>query len=891
MDYPQRNRTIIIISLLTIIAGIAGMVNCAYEIPVLRSIAHDFIAMSFNGALSFVLFGSALLITQYQIGKYNGLLFFTLSLVGTLIGLITLSQDLFHYNSGLDQLFVSDKTKPSFGFPFPGRMAFNAAVNFIFLGIGFLLLSPKKLPVKIVAQCFFNAVTILSAIAFLGSLYGVSFFRVLLYKTSMPTHTAVLFFILSLGASLLNPSIGITRLFTGERVGNKMAKRLYTLLILMVVIFGSLCIQTERLQVFSSLNIGVSVLAVCFLLVSLPLVWNTANWLNKIDKKRSEAEAEVKRMNTGLEKMVEERSAELLSLLVQFQKSEAKYRSLIEQASDAIYILDLKGNFTEVNDNMCETTGYSREELLELNIEAIIDPEELKIDPLPDGVSYHWGPVIRERRFMHKDGFVFTVEINAKNFSDDRIMVIARDISDRKEMETELRDAELKFRTMADKSIVGVYMVQKGKFTYVNPRFAEVFGYEPEEMVNTFPVETVIDESYRATTSEHVRRRMVGEVESVHYEAMGKNKNGGTNWVEFYGSRAIIGNEPTIIGSMIDITKRKKAEEELRSSEQKYKLLFDSNPLPLWMIAKDDLTIIAVNDAAANLYGYTKDELLYMSVTALRPEEDLEQQLEGYQRDVSTSTDMGIVRHLKKDGTIMFVQLIVHDIIFEGRPVRLSLTNDITEKLKAEESLQKSEANLQTILNTTDTAYALFDLDLKVLAFNQKASEFVKDQYNHSPEKGDLLVDYFPVDRFPRLINNTMEVLNGHNINFEVDYPRAEGSPLWYYVRLFPITNDSKEILGVLMALYDITERKNAEQDLKSAYERIQSHINSIKNMAWKQSHLIRSPLANLKGLTSMLKDNPANAKVLEFIENELDRMDTIIIEMAEDASDHDFDN
>jgi two-component system, sporulation sensor kinase E len=233
--------------------------------------------------------------------------------------------------------------------------------------------------------------------------------------------------------------------------------------------------------------------------------------------------------------------------------------------------------------------------------------------------------------------------------------------------------------------------------------------------------------------------------------------------------------------------------------------------------------------------------------------------------------------------------LIVHDIIFEGRPVRLSLTNDITEKLKAEESLQKSEANLQTILNTTDTAYALFDLDLKALAFNQRANEFVKEQYNHSPEKGDLLADYFPAERFPKLIDNTTEVLKGNNLNFEVDYPQEDGSTLWYYVRLFPITNDSKEILGVLMALYDITERKNAEQDLKSAYERIQGHINSIKNMAWKQSHLIRSPLANLKGLTSMLKDNPANDKVLEFIENELDRMDTIIIEMAEDASDHEF--
>ena len=309
----------------------------------------------------------------------------------------------------------------------------------------------------------------------------------------------------------------------------------------------------------------------------------------------------------------------------------------------------------------------------------------------------------------------------------------------------------------------------------------------------------------------------MGEVESVHYEAVGKRKNGTTNWVEFYGSRAIIGNEPTIIGSMIDITERKKTEEELRSSEQKYKMLFESNPLPLWMIAKDDLSIIAVNEAAANLYGYKKDELLHMSVKALRPEDDFENQLEGYRKNLSNSTDLGIARHIRKNGSVMFVQLIVHDIIFEGRNVRLSLTNDVTEKLNAEELLQKSEANLQTILNTTDTAYALFDLELRVLAFNQKAIKFVTEHYKHNPEKGDPLEDYFPKDKFPEFITNIRDVLNGNNINFEVDYPQANGPALWYYVRLFPITNDNKEILGVLMALYDITERKNAEQDLKSA--------------------------------------------------------------------------
>ena len=225
-------------------------------------------------------------------------------------------------------------------------------------------------------------------------------------------------------------------------------------------------------------------------------------------------------------------------------------------------------------------------------------------------------------------------------------------------------------------------------------------------------------------------------------------------------------------------------------------------------------------------------------------------------------------------------------LVFEGRQVRLSLTNDITERLKAQESLQKSEANLQTILKTTDTAYALFDLELRAQAFNQKAIEFVKHEYYHYPKKGDLLVDFFLPDRFPQFLSFTRDVLKGDTVNYEIDYPQADGAVIWYFVSLFPITNNNKEILGMMLALYDITERKNAEHALKSAYERIQSHIDSIKDMAWKQSHLIRSPLANLKGLAAMLNEEPSDAEVLNFIQNELARMDIIIMEMA-DLSSH----
>jgi PAS domain S-box-containing protein len=855
------------------------MFGWIFNKPALEEIVPGFGFMVFNMALCFVLFGGALIITQYETGKYQIPTFSILVLTATLIGLVTFLQFAFHFNSGLDEFFVADHQKIVPLHLFAGRMAFNASVDIVILGIGFIMLIPQKRMFTIIAQWLFHVVTILSAIALVGYIYGVSLFYSLLYVSSMATHTAIVFFLLSVAASLLNPQFGITRLFTGQHIGNQMAKRLFLLMVVTVILFGSLRVKTEHYGLFS-LDIGTSLLAICFLLVSLMIIWNTAMWLNRIDRRRSEAEAEVRRMNTDLEKRVEERSAE-------YQKSEERYRSLIEQASDAIYVLDKKGCFTDVNDSMCKMMGYTREELLQLNVEAIIDPEELKIDPLPKTIHNPQQSEFRERRFIRKNKEIFPVEINVKMFSGDMILVIARDITYRKKMETEIRDAELKFRTIAEKSMVGVYIVVNGKFSYVNPRFAAVFGYTPDELTNTVPIEAIFDDSYQAIATENVRKRVSGEVESVHYEAIGQRKDGSANWVEFYGSRVIIAGQVTIIGSMIDITERKAAEEELRASEQKYKLLFDSNPLPLWMIEKDTLTVIAVNDAAAQLYGYTKDELLYTSVKNLRIPEERDVQLRGYKQEFNSTSERGIVRHLKKDGSVMSVQIIANDIVIDGRPVRLSLTNDITERLRAEESLRQSEANLQTILNTTDTAYASFDPELKMVAFNPKAAEFITEQYKHVPHKGDYLVDLLPAARRPQLERFAKEVLTGRHIAYEVDYSQPDGSKRWYDVKLTPIASGQNEIFGMLVALYDITERKNAEADLRIAYESIQGHVNSIRGMAWKQSHLVRSPLANLKALAEMLKLFPGDAEVVKHFQSELNRLDEIIHEMAREAAGH----
>ncbi len=561
------------------------------------------------------------------------------------------------------------------------------------------------------------------------------------------------------------------------------------------------------------------------------------------------------------------------------KESEAKYRSLLENASDAIYLVDDKGNFAEVNESMCKMTGYSRDELLRSNIERIIDPEQLKTDPVVHGYRSPDQSVIRERRFIHKEGKVFEVEINVKMFADKKVLIIARDITSRKRMEAELMEAELKFRTLAEKSMVGVYIVQKGKFSYVNPRFASVFGYEPAELINTVAVEAVIHESYRAIALEYVKSRMEGKENSVHYEAVGNKKDGTTNWVEFYGSRAVIGGEPTIIGSMLDITERKRAEEELKSSELKYKLLFKSNPQALWMIAKDDLSIISVNDAAANLYGYARDELLTQHVTVFRPIEDLAQQLDIFQEDFSTSADLGIIRQVKKDGSVMFVHIIAHDITFDGRKVRLSLTTDVTEKLKAEENLKKSEANLRTILDTTGTAYALLDRELNIVAFNQVAVKFVNLQFNNFPEKVSQLTDFFPSERFPQFRNYANDVLKGRNINYEVNYPQADGSVFFFNVRMFPIKNNENEIFGMMLEVSDITE-------IKKYTNAIEEQNKKFREIAWLQSHIVRAPLARMMGIINLLTDNNLDAaehrEFLKYLAISAGELDVIIKDITD---------
>ena len=495
------------------------------------------------------------------------------------------------------------------------------------------------------------------------------------------------------------------------------------------------------------------------------IILHATNYLEWNNLKRLKAELDVKILTERYTRL-DDRSIAIRSLLKKVKKSEHKYQQLIENAIYAIYITDIKGNITDANKSMCNLTGYSKGELLKQNIKFIIDQKQ-SINNM-HFVPENGDSEIIETCLTCKNGQGVDVELDLTKFGDDEVFVVVRNISDRKRIEAELHEVELRFHTLSEKANIGIYLIQEEHFIYVNQKFAQIFGYSPEELtdIKTSLIETIITPDYHELVRQNIQARHRGEIDFVNYEVTGKKKTDEPIQVEFSGSRVLVNGISTIFGTMIDVTER-------------------------W------------------------------------------------------------------------------------------------EKEKA---LKRYKANLQTILEITDTAYTLFDRQLNVTGFNQMAVSFVIEQYNHMPAKGDRLADYFPKERFPKFLEYANKVLAGGNVSYEISYPQSDGSLAWYYVRLFPITNDENEIFGIILALSNITERKNAEENLKAAYTKIHNHLNSIQDMAWKQSHLVRSPLANLKGLIAILRDDPEDKDLIDKIQIELQRLDDIIIDLANDASDNEKD-
>jgi PAS domain S-box-containing protein len=301
------------------------------------------------------------------------------------------------------------------------------------------------------------------------------------------------------------------------------------------------------------------------------------------------------------------------------------------------------GRFVRVSPGVTDLLGWSPEEFLAQPYMELIHPDDRAASQAEvERQTVRGEKVLHfENRFRHKDGSWRVLSWRSVPQPGGLMYATARDITERKRMEQELRElnerlehrvaertaelaaAEGKFRTLVEQSLVGIYVIQDGHYHYLNPRMLELFGYTEAEFM-ALPVPEYIFEADRAMVLENIRRRLAGEVPSIRYQLRMLRRDRSVVHVEVHGARSEFNGRPAIMGTLLDITERKLAEERLAAERQLLRTLIDNlpgfifvkDPAGRYLISNEPHTRLLGRAAEADLLGRTAADFFPPEVAA-----------------------------------------------------------------------------------------------------------------------------------------------------------------------------------------------------------------------------------------------------------------------------------
>jgi PAS domain S-box-containing protein len=200
-----------------------------------------------------------------------------------------------------------------------------------------------------------------------------------------------------------------------------------------------------------------------------------------------------------------------------------------------------------------------------------------------------------------------------------------------------------------------------------------------------------------------------------------------------------------------------------------------------------------------------------------------------------------------------------------------------------EEALKKSEANLRTIFDNTDTAYILFDSELHIISFNALAQKYSEEHNKVSLVINRFIKDYFSEERWPFIEQTLKKVADGENAGYELNFTNADGVTKWFNVRWLNVKNSDNKNWGFILANKDITESKTMALERERITADLIQHNSHLEQFTYIVSHNLRAPVANIIGLTDMLKDNDddldaeSKNEVVERLSQSIKNIDTVI--------------
>lgn len=247
--------------------------------------------------------------------------------------------------------------------------------------------------------------------------------------------------------------------------------------------------------------------------------------------------------------------------------NEQYYKSLFDNNSEAILLFDLNGHFEDYNKSVSKIFGYSFKELIQENFTSLVILEDRLLSVQQFNMAAIGTVTTYETSVLHKDGH--QMDLRVKNIP---VIVegevvgvfgIFTDITESNHAKEALIEAESKYRSLVEQSIMGVYIIQDHKIVYSNPRLQEILGYSQEEL-SVLQLKDYIYEEDIPLITENISKRMNRNVQSNRYEYRAIKKDGTIAYLEVYGSTAIYRGENAGMGTIADITDRKKSEETIQ---------------------------------------------------------------------------------------------------------------------------------------------------------------------------------------------------------------------------------------------------------------------------------------------------------------------------------------
>lgn len=548
-------------SLIVILVSGLVLIGWMLDIPTLKSVLPSLVTMKANTAIALLLSGISLwLLQKLEVSQRRRRIGQTLALTVASIAVVTLSQYLFSWNLGIDQL-VFREMPGAIETSHPGRMAPTTALNFVFISFALLILGQKTQRHQSLFVFLTLTAALISWLSLLGYAYEVEFFYGVASYTSMALNTSISFIVLCVGLLLARPNWGLTRIVTNCSLGGFIARRLLVAAIAIPSVLGWLIVLGYRQGIYHT-TFGLSLLVIASIILFAAWILQNAQTLDRIDSERVEAEQALR-------------------------NSEERYRAFIEQSAEAIWRFELEqpistersedeqinhfyryAYLAECNHAMAQMYGFSGvEEIVGTRLPDLLVPSD------PHNIEYLRQFIRSGYRLNHAESHEVDKRGVAKYFLNNLVGVVEngflvrawgsqRDITDKKQAQQALQETNQTLQAIVQASPLAIIRLDGlGNLQMWSPAAARIFGWTEQEALG-HPLPFVPQDKQEEFRQLHQFKLEGNAIAGV--ELCRQKKDGSPIDIAIWGA-PLCDSQGTINSTMAviaDITERKRAEEE-----------------------------------------------------------------------------------------------------------------------------------------------------------------------------------------------------------------------------------------------------------------------------------------------------------------------------------------